>query len=231
MSLRLYVETLWCSPYVFSSFVALREKGLAFEVSEVSLLDLAHTEPAYRDLSVTAKVPALAHDGFGLAESSAIAEYLEDTFPPPRYPRVLPAAAPDRARTRQLMAWFRSDLGALRDERPTVTMVYEHATRPMSAAARQDSEKLVRVAERLVPARGGPLFGAWCLADSELAFMLHRLILNGDPLPAPVHAWAAAEWTRPSVREFLEHPRPPALPAAYWSLPWNLGSAAAPGAR
>jgi hypothetical protein len=35
MGLTLYAETLWISPYVFSSFVALREKRLAFDVTEV----------------------------------------------------------------------------------------------------------------------------------------------------------------------------------------------------
>lgn len=227
----LYAETLWASPYVFSSWVALREKGLAIDVVEVSLLDLAHLEPAYRDPSLTAKVPALVHDGFWLAESSAIAEYLDDVFAPPEFPRLLPEAPRERARARQLMAWFRSDLGALRDERPTVTMFFQPTTRPLSPTASGDVAKLVRVAEQVVRPSGGPLFGGWSLADSELAFMLHRLILNQDVLPERLRAWAAVEWSRPSVREFVTHARPASLPAAYWRLPWNVGSAAAPADR
>src|SRR5262245_50860829 len=117
--LTLYAETLWASPYVFSSWVALHKKGLDFDVVEVSLLDLAHREPTFRDRSVTAKIPVLAHGSFWLAESSAIAEYLEDVFAPPAYPPLLPADPRERGRARQLMAWLRSDLAALRDERPT----------------------------------------------------------------------------------------------------------------
>jgi glutathione S-transferase len=221
----LYVETLWASPYVFSSWVALHEKGIAFDVVEVSLLDLAHQAPAYRDRSVTAKIPALEHDGFWVAESSAIAEYLDDAFPPPR---LLPPDVRARARARQLMAWMRSDLGALRDERPTVTMFFERASRPLSPAGAADADKLRRVADAVIPAGGGPLFGAWSLVDAELAFMLHRLVLNGDPVPVRVRAWAEAEWLRPSARAFVEHPRPSMLPPAYWDLPWNAGSLAAP---
>src|SRR5207249_4664662 len=132
--LVLHAETLWISPYVFSAWVALREKALPFAVREVSLVDLANRTPAYQDRNLIAKVPALEHGELCIAESSAIAEYLEDVFPPPAYPRLLPADVRERARARQLMAWLRSDLGALRDERPTATMFYDRATRPLSAA-------------------------------------------------------------------------------------------------
>ncbi len=226
MALTLYAETLWISPYVFSSFVALRAKGLAFEIAEVSLLDLAHREPAYRDRSVTARVPTLEHDGFSVSESSAIAEYLEETFPGPAH--LFPAAPRDRARARQLMAWFRSDLAALREERSTASMIYEHATAPLSTPAAADADKLLRVTDALLPADGGPLFGAWCLADAELAFMLHRLILNGDPVPGRVRTYATLELGRPAARAFMEHQRPKILPPAYRTLPWNVSASPAP---
>ena len=214
----LYGENLWISPYVFSSFVALREKGIPFEMVEVSLADGQHLETTLRDRSITARVPSLEHDGFHLAESSAIAEYLDEVFPPPAAASLLPTTRRERARARQLMAWMRSDVPALRDERSTVTMFYRFKLRPLSPAAARDAAKLVRVAEQLIPANGGPLFGTWCLADSELAFMLHRLILNGGEVPARVRAYAEREWSRPSVREFVEHVRPAAVPASYWVI-------------
>lgn len=37
-----------------------------------------------------------------LSESSAIAEYLEDIFPPPKYQRLLPSNAEHKARARQV---------------------------------------------------------------------------------------------------------------------------------
>jgi glutathione S-transferase len=120
------------------------------------------------------------------------------------------------------MAWLRSDLGALREERPTVSMFYDRAEHPQSAACRDAVARLVGVAEALIPASGGSLFGAWSLVDSELALMLQRLVLNGDTLPARVKAYADREWARPSVREYVTHARPAVVPEGYWSIPGNV---------
>jgi glutathione S-transferase len=167
---------------------------------------------------VTGRVPSLDHRGFRLAESSAIAEYLEEVLPPPGHARLFPQGVQDRARARQLMAWMRSDLAALRDERSTVTMFYRFKLGPLSTGARKDVERLLSVADRLVPPGGGPLFGEWSLVDAELAFMLHRLLLNGDPVPERLAAYARAQWTREAVREFVEHPRPATVPEGYWAF-------------
>src|SRR5262245_53593729 len=98
----LYGETLWISPYVFSSFVALQEKGTPVEVVEVELAEGACLQPSYQRTSLTARVPAFEHQGFSLAESSAIAEYLDEVFAPPSYPRLLPENIEARARARQI---------------------------------------------------------------------------------------------------------------------------------
>jgi glutathione S-transferase len=96
-------------------------------------------------------------------------------------------------------------------------MFYRFQLQPLSGQAQRDAERLLRVAEQLVPAGGGPLFGEWCLVVAELAFMLHRLVLNGDPVPERVAAYARAQWTRASVREFVEHERPATVPQSYWA--------------
>ena len=212
----LYAESFYFSPYVFSSFVALREKKASFDLVDFSLAEGAHERADYATASVTGRVPSLEHGGFRLAESSAIAEYLEEVLPPPAHARLFPPAVRDRARARQLMAWMRSDLGALRDERSTATMFYRFKVRPLSPPAQKDADRLVRVAEQLVPANRGPLFGEWSLVDSELAWMLHRLLLSGDPVPERVASYARTQWARPSVREFVDHPRPKDLPKTYW---------------
>ena len=205
----LWGEPLWDSPYVFSAFVALREKGLPFEVRLMDLARGQHRAPDCQQRSLTARVPSLEHDGFVLSESSAIAEYLEDTFAPPRWPAILPPDVRDRARARQVMAWLRSDLLALREERSTATMFFTRATAPLSEQAKAAADKLVRVTQALLPASGDHLFGAWCLADSELCFMLHRLILNGDTVPDGLRRWADRQWSRKSVQEFVHKDRPP----------------------
>jgi glutathione S-transferase len=205
--ITLHTDAFLISPYVFTCFVALEEKGLPFQVVKVSLGDKAQLRPDYKASSITARVPALTHDDFCVAESSAIVEYLEDVFPAPKHPAVFPVDPRERARARQVISWLRSDdtLG-LRDERPTSTMFYARATAPLTARAKASAEKLIEVAGRLLalaPARGS-LFDAWCIADADLAFMLHRLILNGHDLPGAVRSFADAQWKRPSVRKFVD---------------------------
>ena len=68
----LYGESNWESPYVFSCFVALREKGIPFELRTWTLAAGEHRRGDYANRSVTGRVPALAHGDFWLAESSAV---------------------------------------------------------------------------------------------------------------------------------------------------------------
>src|SRR5262249_25251350 len=154
--------------------------------------------------SITLRVPALEHDGFWLAESSAIAEYVDEAFPGPR---LFPSGTRERARARQIMAFIRSDLIALREERSTETMFYGPATQPLSEAGRAAADKLLAVTDQLLAGRT-QLFELWSIADADLAFTLHRLILNGHEVPAHIREFAAANWSRPSVREYVNHERP-----------------------
>jgi len=107
------------------------------------------------------------------------------------------------------MNFLRSDLLALREERSTETMFYAHATAPLGPAASAAVEKLLYVTTALVGDGRGPLFGEWCIADSDLAFMLQRLVSNGDAIPEPALRYARTQWERPSVRSYVEHDRPP----------------------
>src|SRR5262249_50310480 len=136
-------------------------------------------------------------------------EYLDETFPGPR---LLPEDRLERARARQVMAFLRSDLLALREDRPTTTMFYERAKSPLTPARPAAATQLVEIADRLI-AHGGPsLFPSGWGADGDLAFRLERLILNGEPVPPKVKAFADAQWQRPSVRAFVERTRLPYQP-------------------
>ncbi|MCS6912987.1 MAG: glutathione transferase [Myxococcales bacterium] len=212
MSLTLHGESFWISPYVFSCYVALREKGLPFAMETVALHKAEQHQNPFRDLSLTAQVPVLVHDGFWLGESLAIMEYLEETFPAPTYPRLLPADPQQRARARHLQAWLRSDLLPLREERPTTTIFYRRPTTPLSPAGRVAMEKLLRVAGLLIHDGATTLFGAWSLADADLALALQRLLANGHDVPAKLRHFAEVQWARPSVQEFVTHARPPFVP-------------------
>jgi glutathione S-transferase len=204
--LTLYGDHLWTSPYVFSCYVGLAEKQLEFATVAVSLDRREQRRPEYLERAITGKVPALAHGHFWLTESSAILEYLDEAFPGTA--PLLPEAVEERARARQVMSWLRTDLEPLRQERPSSTLFYERATGRLGDAAQEAAEKLVNVAGVLVTSDRPDLLGRWCIADADLAFMLQRLILNGHPVPPRLRDYAARQWSRPSVRAYLERERP-----------------------
>jgi len=210
--LVLHVDGFWTSPYAFAAYVCLTEKGLPFAIREVNLHERAQATPAFHAKSVTARVPVLEHGAFALSESSAIVEYLEETFPPPAHAATLPADRRDRARARKIMAWIRIDLGPLRDERPTHTIFYEPARSPLSMLGAAAAEKLIRVASSFVPDGRTTLFDSFCIADADLAMMLQRLVANKQPVPSKLRDFALAQWERPSIRAFVEHQRRPFVP-------------------
>ena len=76
----LYVDANFASPYALAVYVSLLEKGLTFETEAVDLVARAHRGPAFAETSITQRVPTLVHDGFALSESSAICEYIDETF-------------------------------------------------------------------------------------------------------------------------------------------------------
>jgi glutathione S-transferase len=210
--LSLSVDAYWTSPYAFSAFVALKEKGLSFEVVPVALQHQEQHRAEYLAGSLTGRVPALRHQGWWLSESSAIAEYLEEAFPPPAHPRLFPLDIRERARARQVMAWVRSGLMPIRQERSTDTLFYQRTDTPLSSAAETAAQRLLAVADALLAPGRTTLGTNWCIADSDFALMLQRLLWNGYPAPAKVKAYADAQWARPAVRAWLEQPRAPYVP-------------------
>ncbi|ELC0816891.1 TPA: glutathione transferase [Enterobacter hormaechei subsp. steigerwaltii] len=202
------VITLWSdanffSPYVMSVYVALAEKGLTFSLKTVDLDSGEHLKPQWQGYALTRRVPVLEIDGFELSESSAIDEYLEDHFAPPEWERIYPHDLQKRARARQIQAWLRSDLVPIRTERST-DVVFAGVKKPaLSEEGLSSARKLIETASSLL-AQGNPnLFGEWCIADTDLALMLNRLILNGDDVPQLLVDYATFQWQRASVQRYL----------------------------
>jgi glutathione S-transferase len=159
-------------------------------------------------VSLTQRVPAIVHGNFHLSESSAITEYLEEEFPAPGCASVYPHDRQKRALARQVQAWLRSDLISLREERSTETIfLNKPADRPLSGRAQASAEKLIAAADQLVPEGAGNIFGDWCIADTDLAVMLNRLILNGDAVPSRLKAYAGLQWQRASVQQWVNKDR------------------------
>ena len=206
-ALTLYGNHNFSSPYVFSSFVALTEKGLPFQLELFDLDAGEHRRGDYPQRSWTGRVPALRHGNVWIAESSAIDEYLEDVFPPPRWPRLYPEDPVARAKVRMVQAFVRSDLTALRAERPTSTFFQDEPPRPLSPDGKAAAERLCEVAGRFLPDGASHLAGAFTLADADLALMLQRLVANRDPCPPRLAQYAQEIFRRPSVRAWLVRTR------------------------
>lgn len=202
----LYADSQFTSPYAMSVFVALTEKQLPFEVRTLDLAVGANNDPEYARTSLTQRVPTLIDNGFALSESSAIAEYLNDSYPDPA---IFPIDLQKRARARQVQAWLRSDFMPIRQERPTSTIFYRPVSTPLSSAAQISARKLCAAASDLLSHGGENLFGRWSIADVDLALMLNRLILNGDDVPIHLVRYAKAQWERPSVQQWVRRERPP----------------------
>jgi glutathione S-transferase len=202
--LTLYANSNLDSPYAMSAFVALEEKQLPYTLETV---DLRH-KPGWYAAGHTGRVPALKHGDYWLAESSAIAEYLAETFPFPAHPRIFPEDLKERGLCRMIQAWVRSDFLPIRQERPTSTVFGPRTAKPLSDEAKLHVDRLLSGVEPLIGDRP-TLFAQWCIADCDLALMLQRLNLNGDPLPAKVKAYCDAAWQRPSVQKWIQLRRSP----------------------
>ncbi len=203
-NLTLYVGADFVSAFAMSAFVALEEKGLNFDIELVDLKNKKNYLPKYRDISLTCKVPTLVHNSFALSESSAIAEYIESRFPSPVYKNIYPQNINNIARTRQLQAWLRSDLLIIRQERPADLIYSEKRNPPLTQAATDAVGRLFYFANKILESGTDNLFGEWCIADTDLAIMLNRLICNGDDVPLNLIEYVHKQWKRPSVQKWVE---------------------------
>lgn len=204
-AMLLYVDAQFASPYVMPVYVSLLEKGVTFDMQTLDLFACANQQPEFASTSITRRVPTLVHDDFSLSESSAICEYIDETFPGIR---LYPTDPRNRAGARQVQAWIRSDLMPIRDERPSIVVFYGVKRAALSAAGQQAAAKLYSAALAFLPEQSANLFGEWSIADVDLAMMLNRLIMHGDAVPERLVAYATHQWQRPSVQRWVNLPRP-----------------------
>lgn len=210
--LTLYVDGYFVNQWDASCVVALEEKRLAYSLARGLLRDGGGVPPSLVGRTNLARVPALQHGDVWLTESSAIVEYLDDVYPAPSYPHLLPADPHARAKARQWMSFLRSDLWALRVERSWWMCVYpEPNPPPLSREAEREARELTMLVDRL--ARSGELDPSrWNIAHADLALTLLRLARTSYPLSEAARSLVERELARPSVRAYLDHPRPPNRP-------------------
>jgi maleylacetoacetate isomerase/maleylpyruvate isomerase len=92
--------TYFRSSAAFRVRIALNLKGLQYEPQLISLPKGVHRQPEYSKVNPQALVPTLVtDDGFRLAQSIAIIEYVDETHP---QPPLIPREGKARARVRSL---------------------------------------------------------------------------------------------------------------------------------
>lgn len=182
------------SSYTAKLRLALHWRGIPFEEREP---DGGYRSQAWRQKVPMGTIPAIEHEGFFLAESEAILEYLEDAF---GQRRLLPEDAQQRARVRMLARLH--DLHVEPRVRALFPLIRQRELRPQLPAllaALQD--KLERLGE--VIQTGPYMAGAQpSLADCGFAVSLplaQRLLeVMGHSLSLPP---ALAPWTEALARD------------------------------
>ena len=178
-AITLWSDAHFFSPYVLSAWVALQEKGLSFHIKTIDLDSGEHLQPTWQGYGQTRRVPLL---------------HIDDIYP---------LDLENRARARQIQAWLRSDLMPIREERPTDVVFAGAKKAPLTAEGKASAEKLFAMAEHLLALGQPNLFGEWCIADTDLALMINRLVLHGDEVPERLVDYATFQWQRASVQRFI----------------------------
>jgi glutathione S-transferase len=88
------------SVYVRIARLALEELSVPYDLVEIDIFTKDSLPADYGDRHPFGRIPAFEHDGFRLFETDAIVGYIVECFGPGT---LLPAAAKERARMRQIM--------------------------------------------------------------------------------------------------------------------------------
>ncbi|HNB29006.1 MAG TPA: glutathione S-transferase family protein [Alphaproteobacteria bacterium] len=89
------------SPFAWKVWLTLEHKGIPYEGRRLSFDNDDTKTPQFLKINPRGQVPAIVDDGFALAQSNAICEYLEERFP---QKPLLPKDAKARATVRRLIA-------------------------------------------------------------------------------------------------------------------------------
>lgn len=206
---------LYCHPISLIPWrvhLALREKGLDFEEVHIDVNASTERDPAFLRLNPFGQIPVLEDDGFVVADSVAILEYLEEKFPEPA---LMPPSGPEnlapRARIRQFMCWSSAHWmpgwkGWINGRMELADGTNAMAREGRSILARHLDvleDQLARADDRDASTKGEWLVGDFSLADicyAPLVLLLTPAGLKDEVVARPsVSEWATRLRARPSV--------------------------------
>ncbi len=201
-----YGSTL--SPFVRKVLVVAAEKGL--EVENRPVRPGAPPPEGFEEASPFAKVPALREGAFTLADSTAIAVYLDAKHPAPRL-------IPEEPEARGRVMWF-DEFSDTISQPAKVKIFFNRVVAPLTgrpadeaAAQKVEAEELPRIhayLERTVPDVGGFLVGdRLSLADISVASPFVNLRHAGSRVDAAAHprlaAWVEGVLARPAFADLI----------------------------
>jgi len=207
----LYIGEKNVSSWSMRAWVALTWKGVPFEERTI-LLTQDKTRAERRKVSPTGKLPVLHHGGLVIPDSLAIIEYLEEAFPPPKYPALWPADRAQRALARWLAASMHSGFMKIRDGM-SFNLCFLPQRPAASAEALAEAQEVLALWEAALArseSRGGPyLCGAFSGADVMFATMAVRLNAFGVPTSDYPQAreYLAAVLAAPPVKAWMDQAR------------------------
>ena len=189
------------SSYAQKVKIALREKGLAFEVETPAALGSGTAAGSFAAASPRNEVPALIDGAARIFDSTIILEYLEDKYPsPPLLPRDPAARAEARMIEDLCDTLYEAVNWGLSEIRWFKRAEGEQAEKMKATAARQTAQLQAWLADKLGdrPWFNGESFG-W--ADLSVAPYLNRSFFYGLGTPAgsSLAKWRERLIERPSV--------------------------------
>jgi glutathione S-transferase len=170
-----------CAGHSAIALICLHAKGLQFESVFVDLLALEQYSPDFLRVSASGQVPVLVHDGRVIAQTTALTEYLDETF---RQPPLMPADAVGRWKCRVWAKILNEDVS------PSVSQIGWHGyTRAQLGAV--PLAQLRRAASGIPIPERRELWNSACAEEDQA-----ELILNSQRKLEGVLARMEAELSR-----------------------------------
>lgn len=185
------------SPFAWKVWLTLEHKGIAYEAKRLSFDNDDTKSPAFLKVNPRGQVPAIVDDGFALAQSNAICEYLEERYPEKP---LMPGDAKTRATIRRMI--FEADdklYGAGSDLIDKV--LYAEGERDMKAIAAAKAKLAAELPHWEGYLKGDYFAGALSLADFGIYPYMRMAVrveerapglgFKRSELPPKVAAWLA----------------------------------------
>jgi glutathione S-transferase len=145
------------------ALICLHAKGLAFESVFVDLLAFEQYSPDFLRVSASGQVPVLVHDGKVITQTTALTEYLDETFPEPP---LMPADAVGRWKCRVWAKILNEDVS------PSVSQIGWHGYTRVQLGAAPLAQLRQAASGISIPERRD-VWNTACAQEDQAELLLH----------------------------------------------------------